>query len=122
MAELSRSSDEPPVEESRSLISNDHLTAIIARLARLEEQVGVIHDLMVDHRTVKENYTTAEVAAVLGRSEFTVREWCRHGRVRAEKRACGRGRSQEWSISHEELTRIRNEGLFPLEHRADRPR
>ncbi len=43
-----------------------------------------------------------------------MREWFRLGRIRAEKRPCGRGRSQEWMINHDELTRIRNEGLLPL--------
>ena len=53
------------------------------------------------------------VAAIVERSPYSVREWCRLGRVRAEKRRCGRGTSKEWMISHEELTRIRNEGLLP---------
>jgi hypothetical protein len=35
--------------------------------------------------------------------------------VRAEKRQCGRSVSQEWIVSHEELTRIRNEGLLPVD-------
>ncbi len=30
------------------------------------------------------------------------------------KRACGRGVSLEWIISHQELARIRNEGLLPV--------
>ena len=62
---------------------------------------------------MKEWYSTAEVAAILGRAEFTVREWCRLGRVRAEKKKCGRGPASEWIVSHEELTRVRNEGLLP---------
>jgi hypothetical protein len=33
--------------------------------------------------------------------------------VYASKRACGRGHAKEWIISHEELTRIQNEGLLP---------
>lgn len=54
-----------------------------------------------------------EVAAALGRAEFTVREWCRLGRVRAEKKKSGRGPAGEWIVSHAELTRVRNEGLLP---------
>jgi hypothetical protein len=67
----------------------------------------------VEQRTVKDWYTTAEVAKLLSKAEFTVREWCRLGRVQAQKKRCGRGISSEWIISHEELTRIRNEGLLP---------
>lgn len=61
----------------------------------------------------KECYTTAEAAAILGRRPFTVREWCRHGRVNAVKADCGRGASDEWRISRAELDRIRNDGLLP---------
>jgi hypothetical protein len=79
------------------------------RLDRIEAMLRTL----IEVRTVKDFYTTAEVAAILHRAEWTVREWCRLGRVNAEKRPCGRGASQEWIISHSELERIRNEGLLP---------
>jgi hypothetical protein len=88
---------------------NDEL---IIRLMKIETLLASL----VEQRTIKEWYTTAEVAAILGKAEFTVREWCRLGRVRAEKKKCGRGPASEWIISHEELTRIRNEGLLPDQH------
>lgn len=69
--------------------------------------------LLVEQRAEKDWYTTAELARLLNKAEFTVREWCRLGRVDADKRPCGRGRSQEWIVSHDELTRIRNDGLLP---------
>lgn len=84
--------------------------AVVERLDRIET---LLRDL-VTARTVKDWYTVAEASEILGKAEFTVREWCRLGRVYASKRACGRGLSQEWIIAHEELTRIRNEGLLPL--------
>ncbi len=84
-----------------------------ALLERLERIETLLHDLVAE-RTVKDWYTVAEVSEILGKAEFTVREWCRLGRVYASKRACGRGLSQEWIIAHEELTRIRNEGLLPM--------
>src|SRR5206468_392893 len=83
--------------------------SIEERLARIEEALQIL----VAQKTVKDWYTTAEAAQLLKRAEWTVREWCRTGRVNAEKRPCGRGRSQEWIISHEELQRIRNDGLLP---------
>lgn len=64
---------------------------------------------------VKECYTTAEAARLLGKRPYTVREWCRLKRVRAEKTWAGRGQDDEWRISHEELLRIQNEGLLSLE-------
>jgi hypothetical protein len=86
---------------------------VIERLARIEHAL----DTIIRQRTIKDCYTTAEAAELLGKAEFTVREWCRLRRVRASKRPCGRGASQEWIISHDELQRIRNEGLLPDDFR-----
>ncbi len=90
-----------------------HRGEILSRLARLDERVAELHGLLAGGRPARESYTTAEAANLLGKAEFTVREWCRNGRIRADKRACGRGRSRDWAISHAGLTRIRNEGLLP---------
>ncbi len=59
-------------------------------------------------------YSTDQAALILGRSEFTVREWCRLKRIRAEKRLSGRGAHSAWAISHAELLRFQREGLLPL--------
>jgi hypothetical protein len=64
---------------------------ILAKLSRLDERVAEVLGLLADRPPAKARYTTAEVAGLLGKAEYTVREWCRHGRIRAEKRACGRG-------------------------------
>jgi len=85
-------------------------TAILERLERIEAAIS----LLVQQKTVKDYYTTSEAAKILGKAEFTVREWCRLGRIEAEKRACGRGISQEWIICHDELVRIQNAGLLPI--------
>ncbi len=90
-------------------MSSQELHVLLERLERLETALA----MLVRQRMVKEWYSTTEVAELLGRAEFTVREWCRLGRVNAKKRECGRGLSQEWVISHGELDRIRNHGLLP---------
>ena len=84
-------------------------TELSQRLDRIEQLLREV----VSQRTVKEWYATSEVAKMLGKAEFTVREYCRLGRIRAEKKDCGRGVAGEWKIAHEELTRIRNDGLLP---------
>jgi hypothetical protein len=86
--------------------TNDEL---LARLAKIETLLASL----VEQRTDKDWYSTAEVAAILGKAEFTVREWCRLGRVKAEKKKCGRGIAGEWIVSNSELQRVRNEGLLP---------
>ena len=88
----------------------ERLDSIDRRLEKLE----ALLNQLVQQRAVKDWYTTAEAAQLLGRAEFTVREWCRLGRVHAQKRRSGRGRSREWVLSHAELLRIQREGLLPL--------
>ena|SRR3990172_3020623 len=90
------------------------LVETIERLAERVERMESTLARLVEERTIKDWYTTVEAAALLNRAEFTVREWCRLGRVNAQKRDCGRGPHQEWIISREELERIRNEGLLPI--------
>jgi transposase len=82
---------------------------IVDRLQKIEE---LLHQL-VERETAKEWYTTEEAAKKLGRAEFTVREWCRLGRIDAQKRQTGRGKYQSWVISHDELERYQREGLLP---------
>ena len=82
-------------------------------ITRRLERIESLLEELISHPKSKEFYSTAEVAELLDRAEWTVREWCRLGRVHAEKRQCGRGPAGEWMISHEELERIRSEGLLP---------
>ena len=85
-------------------------TTIEQRLERME----LLLASLVERETVREHYSTDEFARQVGKAEFTVREWCRHGRVRAEKRRSGRGAHPAWVLTHAELLRYRHEGLLPL--------
>jgi hypothetical protein len=87
----------------------DALHELIDRLDRMEAAL----QLLVGRQQVKEWYTTAEVAEILKRAEYTIREYCRLGRVQAAKKPCGRGKGGEWLISHAELERLRNVGPGP---------
>jgi hypothetical protein len=80
------------------------------RVAALEKAVA----LLASQRTVKEWYTTADIAAMFNKAEYTVREWCRLRRINASKIPSLRGGEQEWRISHTELVRYQNEGLLPI--------
>lgn len=88
---------------------NDNNQVLVERLDRIEEKL----DLLVKKRAVKDWYSTAEFAQIVCLSRYTVRQHCLHGRLHAKKRACGRGPTQEWMISHEELLRYQNHGLLP---------
>ena len=82
---------------------------------RLRERLERIESLLawlVERQQTKEWYTTEELARLLGKAEFTVREWCCLGRIRALKRQSGRGAYPAWAIYHEELLRYQKAGLL----------
>jgi hypothetical protein len=84
---------------------------ILARLGRLEAMLVVL----VERQQVREWYSVEEFARIVGRAEFTCREWARQGRIHAEKRLSGRGAYPAWAISHFELLRYQREGLLPVQ-------
>lgn len=87
----------------------------IDELIRRPDRIESTLAQLLLQRIVKEWYSTAEVAEILERAEYTVREWCRQGRIRAKKKPCGRGKGGEWLVSRTELTRLKNEGLLPFD-------
>jgi len=91
----------------------DKTKSIDRRLERIE---ALLIDL-VERQQVREWYTIEEFARIIHRSEFTCREYCRLGRIHAEKRMSGRGAYASWVISHVEVQRYQREGLLPL-HRC----
>jgi hypothetical protein len=82
----------------------------------LEERLEKIESLLVsliERERVREFYSVEEFSRIVGRAEFTCREWCRHGRINAKKKESGRGAYAAWAISHTELLRFQKEGLLP---------
>lgn len=80
------------------------------RLTNIEQMLAA---LGASAEASQEFYSTSDVARILRKAEWTVREWCRLGRVEAAKRICGRGTAKEWMISHNELLRLKSHGLLP---------
>ncbi|MDB5343250.1 MAG: hypothetical protein JWP89_1627 [Schlesneria sp.] len=83
----------------------------------LEERLERIESILISlvrQQTVRDWYSTDQVAQIVGKSEFTVREWARLKRIVASKRRSGRGAHASWAISHAELMRLQREGLLPL--------
>lgn len=93
---------------------DERLDRIEATVDEKLEAIGRKLDLLIQRESVKDWYSTDEFARLVGKAEFTVREWCRLGRVRAEKRGSGRGAHQAWVVSHAEVLRYRREGLLPF--------
>ena len=91
---------------------SDSLQEVVERLTRIENAL----QSFLEGRANKEWFSTAEVADILGKAEFTVREWCRLRRVHCKKQNSGRGPHAAWVISQQELLRIEREGLLPIRH------
>jgi hypothetical protein len=82
----------------------------------LEERLEKIEAVLVKlvERQQREWYSVEEFSRIVGRSEFTCREWCRLGRIIASKKNSGRGAYAAWVVSHSELQRYQREGLLPI--------
>jgi hypothetical protein len=107
------------------------LTPILERLEEmrdLKESLKTIEDAVarIDRgldrgdRAPQRWFKVKEVAATLNRDEFTVREWCRLGRIVAKNRGEKRGRHFTWPVAANELERYRNEGLLPVDPNRNR--
>jgi hypothetical protein len=110
--EQSPSSDKHEVDGGNRTLA-DEISTIKAMLTLVRSGIDEIRSTLSDRASKKEWYSPAEVADLLKRRPFTVREWCRLQRIHARKRSTGRGDADEWEISQEELERIKNHGLLP---------
>lgn len=89
------------------------LATIETTLVGMDDRIRKLQDQVAGQQNRREWYSVSEAAKLLGKAEFTVREWCRLDRINAHKRECGRGGKREWMISRDELERIRQKGLLP---------
>lgn len=93
------------------------IASLKAEVLLLQQTIAELRGMLVSETKDKESYTTKEIAQILGRRPYTVREWARLQRINAFKAMCGRGSEEEWRVSHEELVRIQNDGLLPVPDR-----
>lgn len=89
---------------------------LLARLGRLEAMVLVLVERQPKGRRdvddSRTTFTTAEFAEAVGLGDWTIRNYCRLGRLRAKKKRSGRGAHPEWVLDREEMDRYRREGLL----------
>ncbi|MDB5306431.1 MAG: hypothetical protein JWO38_633 [Gemmataceae bacterium] len=103
--------------DSGRIMNDDDITALAQRLDRIESVLTAL----LEREMIRDWYEVEEFAKLVGKVPFTCREWCRLGRIKAEKKASGRGKFYSWVISHDELIRYRREGLLPGGPRTDQP-
>lgn len=73
----------------------------------LSSEVAELRRLLNDRKSVKDWYTTADLAAVMGVSRYTVQErWCNSGRISCEKDP----ETGKWRIPGTEYERLRRGG------------
>ncbi len=107
---LLKETDVETVGKSSEAESHSMSDELDTRLDRLEALLLVL----VERQTVKDHYSVEEFAAMVNREPYTVREWCRLGRIKAEKKQSGRGKHPLWVIAHAEVLRYEKEGLLPF--------
>ena len=83
---------------------------VVERLANIESRM----DQLLDGKQQRDSYSVEQFSERGGLDPWTIREYCRHGRIRASKKGSGRGRYRAWVISHAELLRYESEGLLPI--------
>lgn len=88
------------------------LVNLAYQVAIMGEQLGRLLEFQSGPRLARQAYTVEEAAKLLNRSSYTVREHCRYGRIIATKREERRGGAAVWSISAEEVQRIKDNGLL----------
>ncbi|WZO99371.1 hypothetical protein EP7_000976 [Isosphaeraceae bacterium EP7] len=88
------------------------MAATMDEMCERLERIELMLARLLERETIKDHYSTDEFARLVGKAEFTVREWCRLGRIEAEKRQSGRGAYAAWVVSHSELLRYQQHGLM----------
>jgi len=102
-----------PDELKRLIAIEDQVRQIAADASVIRRAVLGPGEQPNDVSAAKKWYTPKEVARLLGKRPYTVREWCRLGRINARKRQVGRGAADGWEISADEIDRYKNHDLLP---------
>ncbi|MEK6238511.1 MAG: helix-turn-helix domain-containing protein, partial [Planctomycetales bacterium] len=98
-------SDKQPANPEQADLQSMGL--LIQRVDDLTKEVHEIGQVVRNGRIEKEFYGTAELAELLSKSEYTVREkWCNQGRIECEKDQD----TGKWKIPGSEAQRLLNGG------------
>ena len=91
-----------PSQPAAGDLNADRLAALESTLARIEKGMKAAQATSPE----KHAYTVSEAAELTNLSEWTIRNACNKGRIKAQK-----GPDEKWRIPRDELVKIQNEGL-----------
>lgn len=97
---------------------NETLEEKVEQLTELVRKCYSCLEVLMLKQT-RTHYTVKEFAKVTGWSEYQIREWCKEGKIQAEKTKERRGAHTCWRIPHEERIRLTRESALAHEHSAD---
>lgn len=78
-------------------------------LKKTLEKIEAMLAVLVERQ--QEWFSIEEFARMIGKAQYTVRQWARLGRIRASKRLSGRGAYRAWCVHRIEIARYQREGL-----------
>lgn len=87
---------------------SDELRQEVAELKTVVVQCRELLEILM-LRQSRTHYTVAEFAKVTGWSEYSVREWCKSGKIKADKTKERHGAYATWRIPHSERVRFTRE-------------
>ncbi len=94
-------------------MTTEIFAGLTAQLTDVQMKLEQLLEMHTGSKEQREWYTVEEAAKRMTRAPFTVREWCREGRIHARKRLERRGGAVLWNISASEIARIKDQGLLP---------
>jgi hypothetical protein len=96
-------------------MTTDNHPGLTAQLTDVQSKLDRIFELLASPKETRACYTVEEVAKMICKSDFTVRQWCNQGRINAKKGEERRGGATRWRISSAEIHRYKEEGLMPMD-------
>jgi hypothetical protein len=96
----------------------DRVTALQGQMTALQDQMTRFEQARQNAEPEPPALTVAEAAARVNRSKFTVREWCRLGRIHCKRATSRRGPYAEYRIPVESIRYYKDHGLLPLKKHA----
>src|SRR5205814_1070172 len=103
-----------PLERDTASSACYDCSLFLERLDTLSEQIRSLQEQLQGGECDElESISVQQAAARLSRAPFTIRQWCRTGRIGCHRAQSGRGPYAEWRIPIESIRYYQVHGLLP---------